>query len=85
MQDVLEVRKGLASFRRILTEVGLPAEHVDEICAIIDGHDTRHEPISVNDAVVKDADKIWRVTPHGRRVVNDWFGLNNEQSLRLCA
>ena len=63
----------------------MPAADIDEICGIIDGHDTRLAPISVNDAVVKDADKIWRVTPHGRRVVNDWFGLNNEQSLRLCA
>ena len=78
-------KEGAKIAREILTEVGLPAADVDEICNIIDGHDTRHQPISVNDSLVKDADKIWRVTPHGRRVVNDWFGLNNEQSLRLCA
>jgi HD superfamily phosphodiesterase len=78
-------KEGAKIAREILTEVGLPASDVDEICNIIDGHDTRHQPISVNDSLVKDADKIWRVTPHGRRVVNDWFGLNNEQSLRLCA
>ena len=78
-------KEGAKIAREILTEVGLPASDVDEICNIIDGHDTRQQPISVNDSLVKDADKIWRVTPHGRRVVNDWFGLNNEQSLRLCA
>lgn len=78
-------KEGAKIARRILTEVGLPAADIDEICAIIDGHDSRHEPISLNDALVKDADKIWRVTPHGRRVVMDWFGLNSEQSLRLCA
>jgi len=78
-------KEGAKIARRILTEVGLESAHIDEICAIIDGHDTRLQPISVNDAIVKDADKIWRVTPHGRRVVNDWFGLTDEQSLRLCA
>ncbi|WP_296630480.1 HD domain-containing protein [Rhodoluna sp.] len=78
-------KEGAKIARRILTEVGLPASDIDEICDIIDGHDSRLQPISLNDSLVKDADKIWRVTPHGRRVVNDWFGLNDEQSLRLCA
>ena len=78
-------KEGAKIARGILTKVGLPVADIDEICAIIDGHDTRPEPISLNDALVKDADKIWRVTPHGRSVVNHWFGLNDEQSLRLCA
>ena len=78
-------KEGAKIARGILTQVGLPAADIDEICAIIDGHDTRLEPISVNDACVKDADKIWRVSPHGRRVVNDWFGLTDDESLRLCA
>lgn len=78
-------KEGARIAREILTEVGLPADDIDEICSIIDGHDTRLQPISVNDACVKDADKIWRVTPHGRRVVNDWFGLTDDESLRLCA
>ena len=78
-------KEGAKIARGILTQVGLPAAEIDEICAIIDGHDTRLEPISVNDACVKDADKIWRVSPHGRRVVNDWFGLTDDESLRLCA
>jgi HD superfamily phosphodiesterase len=78
-------KEGAKIARRILTEVGLPASDIEQICAIIDGHDSRKVPISVNDSVVKDADKIWRVTPHGIAVVKDWFGLNDEQSLRLCA
>ena len=78
-------KEGAKIARRILTEVGLPPADIDEICDIIDGHDTRDHAISVNDSCVKDADKIWRVTRHGRRVVNDWFGLTDEQSLRLCA
>ena len=78
-------KEGAKIARGILEQVGLPPADIDEICAIIDGHDTRPQPISINDACVKDADKIWRVSPHGRRVVNDWFGLTAEQSLRLCA
>jgi HD superfamily phosphodiesterase len=78
-------KEGAKIARQILSQVGMPEAHIDEICAIIDGHDTRPEAISINDAVVKDSDKIWRVSPHGRSVVNDWFGLNDEQSLRLCA
>lgn len=78
-------KEGARIARDLLAKVGLPEADIEEICSIIDGHDTRLEPISINDAIVKDSDKIWRVTPHGRRVVNDWFGINNQESLRLCA
>ena len=77
--------EGARIAREILTEVGVPAADIDEIVEIIAGHDTRDEALSINDALVKDADKVWRVTPHARRVVMDWFGLNADQSLRLCA
>lgn len=35
------------------------------IVRIIDGHDTRLESLSIEDSLVKDADKIWRFTPVG--------------------
>ena len=41
--------------------------------------------LSLNDSLVKDADKLWRVSPHGRAVVCDWFGLDDDEALRLCA
>ncbi|MCF8511110.1 MAG: HD domain-containing protein [Rhodobacteraceae bacterium] len=47
---------------------------VDEILAIIDGHDTTSEARSLNDSVMKDADKGWRTTPHGMRVIRGWYG-----------
>ena len=78
-------KEGAKIARRILTEAGLPVRDISEICDIIDGHDSRKTPISLNDSLVKDADKIWRVTPHGIAVVRDWFGLDHEESLRLCA
>ena len=38
---------------------------VETIAAIIDGHDTRKTALSLNDALVKDADKLWRFTALG--------------------
>src|SRR5262245_230623 len=45
-----------------------------EILAIVDGHDTTKQARSVNDAVMKDADKLWRFTGHGVRTIGGWFG-----------
>ena len=41
--------------------------------------------LSIEDAIVKDADKTWRLTPHGIDTVMDWFGLDRAQALRLCS
>lgn len=69
--------------REILTGLDYPAQLIDEIVEIIAGHDSRLEALSINDAIVKDADKIWRVTPAGLDIIMDWFGLTREQALRL--
>ena len=34
---------------------------------------------------MKDADKIWRVTPHGIGIVCGWFDLTRDESLRITA
>ncbi len=47
----------------ILAGVDLAPGKRDAIVRIIDGHDTRLEELSLDDAVVKDADKLWRFTP----------------------
>lgn len=46
---------------------------IDAVLAIIDGHDTVKEAKNINDAVVKDADKGWRSTPHGMRTIAGWY------------
>ena len=56
---------------------------VDEVVAIIDGHDSRLHALSRNDELVKDADKLWRLTPHGVDMVMDWFGLTRDEAHRL--
>jgi HD superfamily phosphohydrolase YqeK len=47
--------------------------NIDAVLAIIDGHDTTREQRSINDAVVKDADKVWRTTSHGMKVIRGWY------------
>jgi HD domain len=47
----------------ILSVVGVAPARRDTIVRIIDGHDSRLEALSLEDALVKDADKLWRFTP----------------------
>jgi HD superfamily phosphodiesterase len=53
----------------------LLTEHVEEIATIIDGHDSRPRALSLDDALVKDADKLWRYTTAGVAVGCDWFAM----------
>ena len=48
---------------------------IGAVCEIIDGHDTVKHAKNVNDAVVKDADKGWRSTPHGMRTIAGRYGV----------
>lgn len=77
--------EGARLAREILEQVGHDAEAIERIAEIIDGHDTRLEALSIEDAIVKDSDKTWRVSPHGLDVVMEWFGLDRAEALRLCA
>jgi len=52
--------EGARLARRILASVGWPAERSGAIAKIIDGHDTRSDALSLEDGLVKDADKLWR-------------------------
>ena len=78
-------KEGARIAREILTEVGYAEADIAEICEIIDGHDTRLTSLSINDSCVKDADKIWRVSPHGIDVAMPRFGLDRDESLRINA
>jgi hypothetical protein len=49
----------------ILEKVNYPPHLREEITEIILGHDSRKEAISLNDAIVKDSDKLWRYSAHG--------------------
>jgi hypothetical protein len=47
----------------ILAAAGAAPALRDAVVRIVDGHDTRLEALSLEDAIVKDADKLWRFTP----------------------
>jgi HD superfamily phosphodiesterase len=57
----------------ILGRVGWDAERTARIQEIVDGHDSRPEALSVEDALVKDADKLWRFTESGVRICHVWM------------
>jgi len=44
----------------VLMQVGYNGEKAAEILQIIDGHDTRQVPVSLNDKIIKDSDKLTR-------------------------
>lgn len=72
--------EGAAIATDVLARLGRDARRSTEIVEIIDGHDSRRTALSLNDSLVKDADKLWRLTPHGVDTVMDWFGLTREQA-----
>lgn len=77
---LLHEKEGTRIAAGILAEVGHDPRRTAEILAIIDGHDSRREAMSLNDALMKDADKLWRLTPHGVDTVMDWFGLTRNEA-----
>ena len=57
----------------ILAKVNYDTHKISEILSIIDGHDSRQEALSLNDQIVKDADKLWRYTRKGFEIDNRRF------------
>lgn len=64
---------GVEIARQIIADHGQDNVDADAVLAIIDGHDTVKESRSLNDAIVKDADKGWRTTAHGMRIIRGWY------------
>lgn len=65
--------EGVRIARAILERHRPEGVDIDEVLAIIDTHDTVKTARSLNDAMVKDADKGWRFTPHGVVTIAGWF------------
>ena len=76
-------KEGAAIAADVLAHLGRDPGRIEQVVAIIDGHDSRLTSLSLDDSLVKDADKLWRLTPHGVDTVMDWFGLDREQALVL--
>ncbi|TAE27146.1 MAG: HD domain-containing protein [Cytophagales bacterium] len=68
---------------QVLTSLAYPENQLAAILALIDGHDTTKHARSLNDAIHKDADKLWRYTPHGNRIIGEWFGIEQAEVLPI--
>jgi HD domain-containing protein len=75
----LHEKEGVRLSREVLERTGWPLETIAAVGEIIDGHDTRLEPRSLNDRLVRDADKLWRFTVTGVAVACDWFRITPRQ------
>lgn len=67
--------EGVKIAGQILKELDYPEDKINEILHIIDGHDTRLKAFSLNDRIVKDADKLWRFTTTGVNIDSSRFGI----------
>lgn len=61
--------------RAILLDVGYPADEVEHIVRIVSRHDSRQDAECLEEAVVKDADKLYRFSREGFSVWAARFGL----------
>lgn len=64
MKKLYEER-GAKFARELLQKVRYPEDLTSEITEIIAGYDTREGFLSVNDGIVRDADKLWRYSAMG--------------------
>jgi len=71
----LHETEGAKLAEEILKRVAYPKELIGEIQAIIDGHDTRDDALSLNDKITKDADKLWRYNYEGFKIDFERFNL----------
>lgn len=69
----LHESEGVRLSAKLLKDLGYPEEFIQKVAAIIDGHDTRNFSKSLEDEIVRDADKLWRFTVTGVSVACDWF------------
>ena len=67
----------------ILNNLNVSSQDSKDIIDIIDGHDTRKTALNINDEIVKDADKLWRISPHGIVTISDWFEQSHQDTIDM--
>ena len=75
--------EGARIARDILDALTVPGIDSDRVIEIIDGHDTRKHALSLEDALMKDADKLWRFTDHGVRTIGGWYGMPAQETVAM--
>ncbi|TFB91377.1 HD domain-containing protein [Cryobacterium sp. HLT2-28] len=66
--------RGCEIAREVLPGLGYDDAFITRVTDIIDGHDTRAESHSIEDSLVRDADRLWRFNPAGIALASSWFG-----------
>lgn len=69
-------KQGCVIAREVLPPLGYDEDFVDAVCDIIDGHDTRQQAYSLEDALVRDADRLWRFDHAGIALASGWFRMD---------
>lgn len=82
---LLHEKEGARIATEVLTRLGWSAERIARVVEIVDGHDSRLHALHLEDALMKDSDKLWRITPHGIDTVMNWFGLERAAAHALVA
>ncbi|MGO4837496.1 HD domain-containing protein, partial [Rhizobiaceae sp. 2RAB30] len=75
--------EGVRIARDALEKLALEEVDIDRVADIIDGHDTRKQALSLEDALMKDADKLWRFTAHGVATIGGWFDSLPRETLAM--
>jgi HD superfamily phosphodiesterase len=65
--------EGVLIATQILRQLGYNGSSIQRITEIIDGHDTTSDARSLEDAITKDADKLFRLSAYGYRVDRERF------------
>ena len=63
----------------LLENLGYDKVFIEKVTTIIDGHDTRMFAKSLEDEIVRDADKLWRFGITGVSIAADWFKMTPSQ------
>lgn len=75
--------EGMLIAESVLSDLGYSTSNIIKITDLIDGHDTTKTARSLNDALLKDADKLWRYTPHGIMTIKGWFQISEAEVLDI--
>lgn len=71
--------EGVSIARQILSQAGCNGSLVERIVEIIDGHDTTMNARSLEDAITKDSDKLFRLSAAGFRIDCERFGVDPQE------
>ena len=83
--NMLHEQRGAEIAAGILDSIGYDPALSEEITEIIRGHDNRRQALSLNDALVKDADRLFRLTRRGYTIFLEFFSLEFRPYLAAMA